>query len=104
MNTKTNNLEQEYTRLKEKHKDRFRLVYGKPMRGSCKEEYYIEYCYGRMLNYWALRELVRPQPQRGILSILNLGDYEYTVEQWAKKCFNEYVHKMCDKKDNRRIV
>lgn len=36
MNTKTNNLEQEYTRLKEKHKDRFRLVYGKPMRGSSK--------------------------------------------------------------------
>lgn len=102
MNTKASNLEQEYTRLKEKHKDRFRLVYGKPMRGSSKEEYYIEYCYGRMLNRWALREFIKPQPQTGILSIFNLGHYEYTNEEWAKKCFIEYVHEMWDIKKMRR--
>ena len=103
-------INKEYEKLKELNKKSYRLIH-EAKKSLCvctigtldenKKEYWIEN--KTRSGIWIKCKQVEEQPQIGFLSVVGCGTLKYTNEQWAKKCFIDYVNEQ-NKQEKTRIV
>lgn len=91
-----------YSEYREKYKDRYKLMTGsREFLPNCAEKFWIKYRLNKP-KVW-IDKSIPEQPEKGFWSLM--GHKEYSDEEWAKKCFIEFVDKNEKNKiDNSREV